>query len=269
MKNHIGLFEGIGGFSLAARWQGWETIAWVENDPFCQQILKKNFKNAKAYGNIKEFNGLPYRGKIDIITGGFPCQPFSHAGKRKGTEDDRFLWPEMLRVIREVQPAWVVGENVGGLLSMEDGETLSRILSDLEGEGYQVQSFVIPACAVEAPHRRDRIWIIANADNTGNGASKSENNTQPKYSGQNVNAPNATSERLERRFGESIQRNSNGSSNANQFQGKWYEVATKFCRVDDGVPRRLDKFRKERLKALGNAIVPQVAYEIFKSIDQL
>jgi len=155
---HGSLFSGIGGFDLAAEWMGWENVFQVEIDPWCRKILKKNFPNAEQYGDIKEFRGE--RGSVDILSGGFPCQPFSHAGKRKGESDDRYLWPEYLRIIREIQPTYVVGENVAGLVSMEDGKTLEGIFSDLEGEGYTVESFIIPACGVGAWHRRDRIWII-------------------------------------------------------------------------------------------------------------
>lgn len=164
----LDLFAGIGGFSLAAHRMGWETIAFVEWDDFCQKVLKKNFPNVPVYGDIKEFDGTQYNGTVDLVCGGFPCQPFSTAGRRKGKNDDRYLWKEMRRVIREVQPAWVVGENVAGIISMDDGRVLEEILSDLEGEGYAVQPVIIPAAALGAPHRRDRIWIIANSCNSSN-----------------------------------------------------------------------------------------------------
>lgn len=158
---HIGLFEGIGGFSLAARWCGWETIAWVEINPFCQKVLEKNFPNATGFSDIREFDGKPFFGQIGILTGGFPCQPFSVAGKRKGNEDERALWFEMYRVIREIKPMVVVAENVSGILTIENGLVFERVCLDLEAAGYEVQPFIIPACAVNAPHRRDRVWIIA------------------------------------------------------------------------------------------------------------
>jgi DNA (cytosine-5)-methyltransferase 1 len=164
---HGSLFSGIGGFDLAAQWMGWENIFQVEWDSHCQKVLAKNFTNVKRYGDIKEFDGTQYRGTVDILSGGFPCQPFSHAGKRKGESDDRYLWPEYLRIIREIQPSYVVGENVAGLVSMEDGKTLDGIFSDLEGEGYETEQFIIPACSVGAWHRRDRIWIVAYGSNKG------------------------------------------------------------------------------------------------------
>ena len=158
---HIGLFEGIGGFSLAARWMGWETIAWCEINPFGQKVLTHHFPNAKPHHDITKTDFNIYRGRCDILTGGFPCQPYSAAGKRLGTEDDRHLWPEMLRAIREIQPGYVVGENVRGLTNWNGGLVFDQVQADLEAEGYEVLPFLLPACAVNAPHRRDRIWFIA------------------------------------------------------------------------------------------------------------
>ncbi len=154
MRVHIDLFAGIGGNSFAADsiWDDIEHI-FCEIDPFCQEVLKKHWHHSKIYDDIKKFNGTP----AYLVTGGFPCQPFSQAGKRKGKEDDRWLWPEMLRVIRESNPDWVIGENVAGFIGM----ALDEVLSDLEGIGYEVRPFVIPAVAVNAPHRRDRVWIVA------------------------------------------------------------------------------------------------------------
>jgi len=161
--NHASLFSGIGGFDLAAKWIGWDNIFQVEKDPWCQSILAKHFPNTERYLDIKEFRGEKYRGSVDVISGGFPCQPFSVAGKQKGKEDDRYLWPEMLRVIREIQPTWVVGENVPGIISM----ALDQVCTDLENEGYTVQAFIIPAASVNAIHKRDRVWILANNANAG------------------------------------------------------------------------------------------------------
>jgi DNA-cytosine methyltransferase len=159
--NHGSLFSGIGGFDLAAQWIGWTNIFQVEIDNYCNKVLEKHFPDVKRFRDIYEFDGTQFRGSVDIISGGFPCQPFSQAGKRQGTKDDRYLWPQMLRIIREVQPAFVVGENVAGLISMENGRTLERIFADLEDAGYRLETFVIPACAVGTWHRRDRIWIVA------------------------------------------------------------------------------------------------------------
>ena len=156
---HLDLFSGIGGFHLAGEivWgDNFRTIAHVEIDPFCQKILKKHWPQVPIISDIKEYkqDGTA----IDLLTGGFPCQPFSCAGKQRSKEDDRYLWPEMLRVISEVHPTWIIGENVAGIINMG----LDQVLSDLENKGYTCQPFIIPACAVNAPHRRDRVWIVAN-----------------------------------------------------------------------------------------------------------
>lgn len=162
----LDLFAGIGGFSLAAHWMGWSTAAFVEKEPFCQKVLRKNFgQDIEIYDDIFNFSGKPFQGRIDIITGGFPCQPFSAAGKRKGRADERHLFPQMLRVISEVKPRWVVAENVRGLLSIESGSVFAEVVASLEGEGYEVITFCVPASAVEAPHRRDRLWIVAGNTN--------------------------------------------------------------------------------------------------------
>jgi DNA (cytosine-5)-methyltransferase 1 len=153
--------KGIGGFSLAGSWMGWETIAWCEWNPFGQQVLKYHFPKAIGHGDITKTDFTIYRGQCDILTGGFPCQPYSHAGKRLGKEDDRHLWPEMLRAICEIQPSWVVGENVSGLISWDGGLVFHEVQTDLEAAGYEVWPVVLPACAVNAPHRRDRVWFIA------------------------------------------------------------------------------------------------------------
>ena len=175
---HLSLFNGIGGFQLAAHWAGWENIAHVEIDEWCNKVVAQHFPKSKCYTDIKEFNGKEYEGAIDIISGGFPCQPFSTAGKRKGEEDSRNLWPEYLRIIQEVKPTYVIGENVAGLLSMEDGRTLEGIFSDLEGEGYTVESFIIPAAGVGAWHRRDRIWIVGYPKHHGQLASEGRRKQQ-------------------------------------------------------------------------------------------
>ncbi|MFA5261285.1 MAG: DNA cytosine methyltransferase, partial [Candidatus Omnitrophota bacterium] len=231
--DHIDLFSGIGGFALAAKWAGIETVQFVEIDPFCQKVLQKQFPGVPIHDDIKTFayaasikddkresRGVGYApqggeggddatGPCDksrpfLLTGGFPCQPYSCAGKRKGKDDDRALWPEMLRVISEAKPRWVIGENVAGFIGMG----LDDCISDLEGEGYEVQAFVIPACAVNAPHRRDRVWIVANSNSArigtsasgtiGNGKeiNKEQQQPQSEHSGQDCHA--ADTEKSER-----------------------------------------------------------------------
>lgn len=183
---HGSLFSGVGGFDLAAEWMGWENLFHCEINEWCQKVLRFHFPKSIQYDDITRTDFTPWRGKVDVLTGGFPCQPFSTAGKRRGAEDDRYLWPEMLRAIREIRPAWVIGENVAGITSMvqpgsevtvesqaslfekADKETIleqeyviETVCRDLEREGYTVQPILIPACGVGAPHKRDRVWFIA------------------------------------------------------------------------------------------------------------
>lgn len=162
---HASLFSGIGGFDLAAEWSGFTNVFNCEWEEFPRKVLKHHFPKADQHGDIKQFNATQYNERVDILSGGFPCQPFSVAGKRKGTEDERYLWKEMLRVIGECNPRWVVGENVRGLVNWSEGLVFETCCTDLENLGYSVQSFVVPACAVNAPHRRDRVWIVAHSDN--------------------------------------------------------------------------------------------------------
>lgn len=192
-KTHASLFSGIGGFDLAAQWAGFENIFHCEINEFCRQVLNYHFPKAISHADITKTNFSIYRGKITVLSGGFPCQPFSVSGQRKGADDDRYLWPEMLRAIDEIRPDWVIGENVAGLLSMvqsdcrigmenqtslfedhkesvdiiESEYIIESICKDLEQIGYSIQPIIIPACAVGAPHRRDRIWFVANSNSFG------------------------------------------------------------------------------------------------------
>lgn len=328
---HLGLFEGIGGFSLAARWAGWETIAWCEIDKFCQKVLTYHFPKSKGHEDIKTTDFSIYRGKIDIITGGFPCQPYSTAGKRLGKNDDRHLWPEMLRAIREVRPRWVVGENVYGIVNWNGGLVFEEVQADLEAEGYEVQPYVLPACAVNAPHRRDRVWFVAfDTNNEGGGAglgevSKADGKISERNKDSELGNANKSNDGIdkdtnshgwpcferkeksnERKFGNIGSRDNEQLSTDNdeigiasnadnkrfkqqsgntvtnksgQYSGtpctKWFEnwpTQSPICGGDDGLSDRLDnltfpKWRRESIKAYGNAIVPQVAYQIFKAIN--
>lgn len=158
---HGSLFSGIGGFDLAAEWMGWDNIFHCEWMPFPRKVLNHYWPNSISYEDITKTDFTIHRGTIDILTGGFPCQPYSSAGKRLGKEDERHLWPHMLRVISEVKPTYVVGENVRGLVNWSGGLVFEEVCADLEAQGYKVQPILLPACAVGAPHRRDRIWFIA------------------------------------------------------------------------------------------------------------
>ena len=161
---HGSLFSGIGGFDLAAEWMGWENIFHCEWNPFGRRVLHHYWPNAISYEDVTNIDFRCHRGSIDILTGGFPCQPYSSAGKRKGKEDERHLWPEMLRAIREIKPQWVVGENVRGLVNWNGGLVFDEVQLELEAEGYEVQPFLLPAAGVNAPHRRDRIWFVAHSN---------------------------------------------------------------------------------------------------------
>ena len=288
----LDLFAGIGGFSLAGHWMGWETVGFVEWDKFNQKVLAKNFPGVPIHSDIRDYKGT--RNAADIICGGFPCQPFSTAGKRQGTNDERYLWPEMLRVIREVQPAYVVGENVAGIYSMDDGRVFEQVCLDLENEGYAVQPLCIPACATGAPHRRDRWWFIAAANSCGSNAGGNageipskggEERVQKREPMEFVSEPNKAriltnpasrnGQRSPRVQGQNglLEKNRKRetkvpSAGGSGFAEPWPKVATRLCRVDDGLPTWVDSDRTNRLKALGNAIVPQVAYQIFKAIQQ-
>jgi DNA (cytosine-5)-methyltransferase 1 len=182
---HGSLFSGIGGFDLASEWMGWENVFHCEWNPFGQKVLNYYWPNSITYNDITKTDFTIHRGGIDIITGGFPCQPYSSAGKRLGKEDERHLWPEMLRAIREIQPTWVVGENVRGLTNWNGGLVFDEVQAELEAQGYQVTPFLLPACAVNAPHRRDRIWFIAYSDNkrrsSGLGEVQKENGEVSKW----------------------------------------------------------------------------------------
>lgn len=283
---HYDLFSGIGGFSLAldnVYGKSNTRHIFIERDEFCQLVLKKHWLEAEYNSCIHEFNsnaqhqGLEggeqnkasrYIGQCSreygdqtqiILTGGFPCQPFSTAGQRKGTADDRYLWPAMFESIKLIRPDWIIAENVAGLVSWSEGLVLEQVCADLESEGYEVQPFIIPACAVNAPHRRDRVWIVANTiNNRSRGAEPRINGSQNSLQEihQQKNCATRESERTD---------NNQQFDKHDRWKQNWIEVATRFCRVDDGIPRRLD--RNPRLKALGNAIVPQVAEEIFSKIQ--
>lgn len=366
---HIDLFTGIGGFSLACEWNGIETILFCDNNKFCQKVLKKHWPDVPIVEDVNdiekikqiiadtEFQRLPYgeyqyrarpekglsqRGYGLLLTAGFPCQPFSNAGRKRGANDDRYLWPQTFAVIEAIKPDWIILENVAGLLGMvfpdneiemanqaslfgnedeaiTDYNTITgRIDADLKQAGYETVWLVIPACSLSAPHRRDRVWIVADTTksrtgeqireigNKGGGTRKDRGkslrqgnwqvgtgglNTTDKYdnvtntqsreswqqteqegrqdiSGGNISTPNASQQGLQgQQPGQPVrlpgQCDREWGYEKPGWTENWYEVATRFCRVDDGIPNRVD-----RLKSLGNAIVPQVAYEIIKAIKE-
>jgi DNA (cytosine-5)-methyltransferase 1 len=278
---HGSLFSGIGGFDLAAEWMGWENVFHCEWNDFGKKVLKHYWPNSISYNDITKTDFSIHRRTIDILTGGFPCQPYSAAGKRLGKEDERHLWPEMLRAIREIQPRWIVGENVFGLVNWNGGMVFEEVQADLEVEGYEVQPYVLPAAAVNAPHRRDRVWFIAYTDS--NGLNECNNKYEINASERRFNAlsnadkgneywdaTNSSEQRLEREGRKRI-----GFTFNNTFKRIWnwnsFPTVSPICTRDDGISNRLDgitfpKWRNESIKAGGNAIVPQVVFQIFKAI---
>jgi len=333
---HGSLFSGIGGFDLAAEWMGWENKFHCEWNEFGQKVLHYYWPNAEQFTDIKKSNFTKYANRIDILTGGFPCQPYSSAGKRLGKEDDRHLWPEMLRAIREIQPRWVVGENVRGLTNWNGGVVFDEVQADLEAEGYEITPFLLPACAVNAPHRRDRIWFVAHSTRFSNGTNqlrglRCENGeiegerSQTIYDATRPNgiegiATNTNSNGLHQcnsnnevntseggvnALGDTNKSNGNGNvadtlckgytratsdgiQEMERITSQWNTISSRghkginwvnfpsvspICTGNDGISDRLDsitfpKWRNESIKAGGNAIVPQVVYQIFKAIQE-
>lgn len=349
---HASLFSGIGGAEIAATWLGWENLFHCEINPFGRKVLEYWYPNSMSYEDITKTDFTEWRGRIDVLTAGFPCQPFSVAGQRKGADDDRYLWPQVVRAVHEIRPAWVVGENVAGILTMVqpgeevevgsgvslfgEGDTkrvslrqefvIETVCRDLEREGYSVRPFVIPACAVGAPHRRDRVWIVAcrtdaraetlqcggkdgvasnpdlnrqrkrknqqiavtgregETDNSTccqngtvadphcSGRREIYNEMQPQqpdgqraYSnGDERLAAYTTNERLQRRM-----------SHVTILPAEYFSdfpTQSPVRNGNDGLSLGLagitfPKWRAESIKALGNAMCPQVVYEIFRAIQ--
>lgn len=277
---HASLFSGIGGFDLAAHWMGWENVFQVERDPFCLRVLQHHFPDTDRFGDIHEFTGpttAQYANRVDVLSGGFPCQPYSTAGKRRGKADDRHLWSEMLRTIREIRPRWIVGENVRGFANWSNGMVLEEVLADMEAEGYRTAPpFIIPACGQNAPHRRDRVWLIAHAD----GAERSPN----------VRRGDGGQAEEVRRLSEGVvpaQPAGDGQVAVAQRDrarsAAYYHAPTDHgnfptvppVRVGyDGLPpglvrypdRATDEVREEGIRAAGNAIDPHIALAIFQAI---
>ena len=366
----LDLFSGIGGFSLGLESTGYfQTIAFVEKDKFCRQVLQKNFNNIPIEEDIRNVRGSNYA--ADVITGGFPCQPFSVAGKRKGTADDRYLWDETIRVVAECKPRWFIGENVEGLININNGMVLRQVQTDLEEQGFQVQCIVIPASGIGAWHQRKRIWIVAYSDSnrhsnkirgsstkeerisqehrqdhnttrkssgassvwetnnqhvpntdtgfgirenqeiqTGgntivngsedvsnsdiklsNGCGSSTRNSSTKFKGLecnqswNWNEVRSKAERCSEQDREDVQHSNNqrceesniskesnkqdihsGKFDSTRTDKTWWQAQSEFCGVPNGISYELDKDRANRIKSLGNSIVPQIARQIGLSI---
>jgi len=306
----LDLFSGIGGFSLAADKFGIETIAFVEKEPFCQKVLKKHWNDVPIIDDIRKIKGEDYD-SATIVSGGFPCQPFSIAGKQKGTDDDRYLWDETIRVVAECKPRWFIGENVDGLVNIQDGMVLRQVQDDLEKEGFQVQCLVIPASGVGAWHQRKRVWIIAHSEHNGlyrskgdatikssnqseewvsigddknvsdteclgfserssiRGLHKKESNDSDKFSDKSKTGTKKgnVSDSDKQRTQIQIKGKQPGIKVSGSAEQKsWWQTQSELCGVPDGVSYELHSDRTNRIKALGNSIVPQIAEQLFKSI---
>jgi DNA (cytosine-5)-methyltransferase 1 len=292
--NHGALFNGIGGFQLAAEWMGWKNVMSCEIDNFCNKVTKFYWPNCIQHGDIRKTNFNIYRGWVDILTGGFPCQPYSLAGQRKGKDDERNLWPEMLRAIREIQPSWVVGENVYGLINWKGGMVLKEIQTDLENEGFEVfPPVIIPACGKDAPHIRYRVWIVAHSNSNGQRNNEFKEDRQQKGGYQikedkwerlwiqperNVatgDAPNSISERRcsgngGREHAVHVDACSKIIGSTRDFE-RW-PTESPLCFRNDGISTQLSgitfsALRRKGINAMGNAVVPQVVFELFKAIE--
>ena len=300
-RTHLDLFSGIGGFALASAWAGFETVGFCEQDKFCQQVLQRHWPHVPIIDDIQTCGGADF-GPIDLVTGGFPCQPFSTAGLRRGEEDDRALWSEMAHVIQEARPTWILGENVAGLLSMG----IESVLADLEGMGFAVQTFCVPACGKGAPHRRERVWIVAFAqDNRREGGEDSGRDrqedqqeqsqadlwSQPVGHGADVSHSDRRRCQEQRKL-KSVQKDQQrqaacfepkrgSGETGSEFEsrgggtesdmgllahGLSAQLVHPFDTEPEGVPRVTGtmKDRVKMLKGLGNAIVPAVAYEFLR-----
>lgn len=296
---HGSLFSGIGGFDLASEWMGWENVFHCEWNPFGLRNLKYHFPKSISYNDITKTDFIIHRGTIDILTGGFPCQPYSVAGKRKGKEDERNLWPEMLRAIREIQPTWVIGENVSGLINWNGGMVFDEVPTDMEVEGYEVIPFILPAAGINAPHKRDRVWFIAYSERYANGlqaegrmevdgelldkregSKKANRFNNILKNGTASNSGNKGFQGLQfdgspNKKGQKGRKQPSGSTSKCHQINNWSNFPTQspVCSGNDGISAGLDgitfsKWRNESIKAAGNAIVPQVALQIFKAIEQ-
>ena len=240
--NVLDLFSGIGGFSLGLESTGFfKTVGFCEQDKFCQKVLRKHWKDVPIYEDIKTLDARKIQ--ADVVVGGFPCQSFSIAGKQKGKDDERYLWDEMFRVIKEAKPRWIIGENVQNLTNISNGQILQGIHNDLESQGYEVQTFNISASSQGAWHKRARIWIVA------------ANTKKNVWNSESTGLQSSFNRQRKREFWRT-------STPREQCQRTWWQIESELCGVPDGVSATMDKGRANRIKALGNSIVPQIIKEI-------
>jgi len=277
----LDLFSGIGGFSLGLESTGYfETVAFCEKDEFCKKVLQKHWSHLKIYDDVRSLHDTKIQ--ADVVTGGFPCQAFSQAGLQKGRTDDRWLWNEMFDVIKQVKPRWVIGENVQGIINIEEGMVLRQVQNDLEGEGFKVQCFIIPASGIGAWHNRKRVWILANSNSRVRGrwgtiGQSRENKVwrfyfeEEEIIGHNAvsreDVPNTSikrpqGNRLSTNMEEKQRRKDFSTKTSAEEQQTWWQTESRICRIPDGVSYGVDRDRAKRIKALGNSIVPQIARQI-------
>jgi len=282
MLKVLDLFSGIGGFSLGLESTGhFETVAFCEKDQFCQKVLKKHWSNIPIIDDVRRINGKEI--KADVVVGGFPCQSISIAGKQKGKDDERYLWDEMFRVIKEVKPRWIIGENVQNLINIADGQILQGIHNDLEAENYEVQTFCISAASIGAWHKRSRVWIVANSNDRLSIGENKEIQTRGNSinNGSSTNVPNSQCNEHKHTptrqsgtgevwgfYSEKEKQTSHDlwskttRCNAPLGQKTWWQTQSELCRIPHGLSSSMDRNRANRIKALGNSIVPQIVREL-------
>ena len=281
----LDLFSGIGGFSLGLESTGYfETVAFCEKDEFCKKVLQKHWSQLKIYDDVRSLHDTKIQ--ADVVTGGFPCQAFSQAGLQKGRTDDRWLWNEMFDVIKQVKPRWVIGENVQYIVNIEEGMVLRQVQNDLEGEGFKVQCFIIPASGIGAWHNRNRVWILAcNISNTNSIRHRRGNSTRcadeewtflpreqegGKMGSKTERRSNVSDTCIKRPQGyrlstnveEKQRREDLSTKTSAEEQQTWWQTQSKICGVPNGVSYGVDRDRAKRIKALGNSICPQIARQI-------
>ena len=263
--NVLDLFSGIGGFSVGLEATGkFKTIGFCEQDKFCQKVLRKHWSDVPIYEDIKKLDARKI--KADVVVGGFPCQSISIAGKQKGKDDDRYLFPEMLRVIKEVQPRWIIGENVQNLTNISDGEILQGIYNDLESQGYEIQTFNISASSQGAWHKRSRVWIVASNTNSRLSIGENEKIQTRGITFNNGSSADVSDSNNIRTQIQTQREHTSIKMLRITSKESWWQIKSKLCGVPDGVQYELYPDRANRIKALGNAIVPQIATEIGKAI---
>lgn len=290
MLKHLDLCSGIGGFALGLQSTNYfKTIGFVEIDKFCQKVLTKQFPGIPIYEDLKKFKPQEHNLQPDILTAGFPCQPFSVAGKQKGKDDNRNLWKETFRIIQESKPTWFIGENVSGIVKLY----LDTILADLESEGYATRCFNISASSIGAKHQRQRIWIISYTDSWLRGGRRTVTSSRTQQDREFSPTQEKSECEVQNLWSKTIGCDvvsgekeivTDSNSNRTQVQTKreqsakqkfrvkskenWWEAESKLRGVPNGISYGLDKDRVNRIKALGNAIVPLIPYYIGLAIKE-